>query len=432
MFAFLDWKNTVAYCRTPSSNGINIRVARKPGETGIAPERVRGPAQAPHPRPRGPEAIRSPASASSPRSTGAKTSSPARRCTTRPTCCWCCATSASSRSRTSCRSSSRATEVAGTHHPDGVFLAYGPGISQGAKLAPAQDRRRRRDPALQPRPRGALRFRGPGAAGDVHRRAAWSASGGDRRGRPRARAADDDAAAMAPGREGADHGPAADAGLHGVAMPVAVVGGIRVNYLQLAPDAGAAEDLVMVHGLATNLAFWYAPYATELAKRYRVTLYDLRGHGRSETPPAGYRAADLARDLRGLLDHLDIRRAHVLAHSFGGVVALNLACADPRARRQPGACRHPHRGRARRRQDARLGRRRSHPEDPRRRRQHARCSRPVLRLPAPHRGGTAAATGRPGAEAAGGPAGAAARRPQQPHRDAMARADGPHVGRERS
>lgn len=112
-------------------------------------------------------------------------------------------------------------------------------------------------------------------------------------------------------------------------MPVAVVGGIRVNYLQVAPDAGAAEDLVMVHGLATNLAFWYAPYATELSKRYRVTLYDLRGHGRSETPPAGYRAADLARDLRGLLDHLDIRRAHVLAHSFGGVVALNLACADP-------------------------------------------------------------------------------------------------------
>jgi pimeloyl-ACP methyl ester carboxylesterase len=112
-------------------------------------------------------------------------------------------------------------------------------------------------------------------------------------------------------------------------VPVAIVGGIRVNYLQVAPDAGAAEDLVMVHGLATNLAFWYGPYATELAKRYRVTLYDLRGHGRSETPPFGYRAADLALDLRGLLDHLEIRRAHVLAHSFGGVVALNLACAHP-------------------------------------------------------------------------------------------------------
>ena len=38
MFANLDWSKTTAYCRTPSSNGINIRVARNEGETGIAPE----------------------------------------------------------------------------------------------------------------------------------------------------------------------------------------------------------------------------------------------------------------------------------------------------------------------------------------------------------------------------------------------------------
>src|SRR6185369_10768290 len=32
-----DWTKTIAYCRTPSCNGITIRVARNPGETGIAP-----------------------------------------------------------------------------------------------------------------------------------------------------------------------------------------------------------------------------------------------------------------------------------------------------------------------------------------------------------------------------------------------------------
>jgi predicted AlkP superfamily phosphohydrolase/phosphomutase len=37
-FAFLDWNRTIAYCRTPSCNGITIRVARKPGETGIDPK----------------------------------------------------------------------------------------------------------------------------------------------------------------------------------------------------------------------------------------------------------------------------------------------------------------------------------------------------------------------------------------------------------
>jgi pimeloyl-ACP methyl ester carboxylesterase len=112
-------------------------------------------------------------------------------------------------------------------------------------------------------------------------------------------------------------------------MPVATIDGVRINYVQLAPEAGASEDLVLVHGLATNLAFWYAPYATELSKRFRVTLFDLRGHGRSDTPAAGYRPDDLAHDLRGLLDHLQIGRAHFLAHSFGGVVTLKLACTVP-------------------------------------------------------------------------------------------------------
>jgi predicted AlkP superfamily phosphohydrolase/phosphomutase len=37
-FANLDWENTLAYCRTPSSNGITIRVASNPGDTGIKPE----------------------------------------------------------------------------------------------------------------------------------------------------------------------------------------------------------------------------------------------------------------------------------------------------------------------------------------------------------------------------------------------------------
>jgi predicted AlkP superfamily phosphohydrolase/phosphomutase len=36
-FAYLDWEKTTAYCRTPSCNGITIRVAREPGETGINP-----------------------------------------------------------------------------------------------------------------------------------------------------------------------------------------------------------------------------------------------------------------------------------------------------------------------------------------------------------------------------------------------------------
>jgi pimeloyl-ACP methyl ester carboxylesterase len=103
-------------------------------------------------------------------------------------------------------------------------------------------------------------------------------------------------------------------------VPSALVNGVRLNYVQMAAAdiGGPHEDLVMVHGLATNLAFWYFHYAAVFARRYRVTVYDLRGHGRSEMPAGGYTPANLARDLECLLDHLAIPRAHFLVHSFGG------------------------------------------------------------------------------------------------------------------
>ncbi len=124
-------------------------------------------------------------------------------------------------------------------------------------------------------------------------------------------------------------------------MSILEVNGARINYVQLdchPADHGAGhpstaaepEDLVMVHGLATNMAFWYFQYAARFSqRRFRLTLFDLRGHGRSEMTESGYTPDNLARDLQGLLDALGIRRAHFLAHSYGGVVALNFAKLDP-------------------------------------------------------------------------------------------------------
>lgn len=114
-------------------------------------------------------------------------------------------------------------------------------------------------------------------------------------------------------------------------MPIALVNGIRLNYVQMAPENAndQTEHLIMVHGLATNMAFWYFHYAPVFSQHFRVTLYDLRGHGRSEMPSSGYSPAQLANDLLSLMDHLDIPRAHFLTHSYGGVVALNAAIAQP-------------------------------------------------------------------------------------------------------
>ncbi|MFO0752033.1 MAG: alpha/beta fold hydrolase [Thermodesulfovibrionales bacterium] len=113
-------------------------------------------------------------------------------------------------------------------------------------------------------------------------------------------------------------------------MPSVEVNGVRINYLQLPCESGRGSgDLVMVHGLATSLAFWCFSHAPSFAGSHRVTLYDLRGHGRSGMTDSGYTAENMAEDLRQLLDRLGIERAHFVAHSFGGAVALHLACHSP-------------------------------------------------------------------------------------------------------
>lgn len=94
------------------------------------------------------------------------------------------------------------------------------------------------------------------------------------------------------------------------------------------PDAGATP-IVLIHGLATNMAFWYAGVANALAAAGEVVLFDLRGHGRSAMPRSGYTADAIAQDLLALFDRLDIPRAHVVGHSYGGLVSLEFALKYP-------------------------------------------------------------------------------------------------------
>lgn len=113
-------------------------------------------------------------------------------------------------------------------------------------------------------------------------------------------------------------------------MPTALVNGVRLNYTQLShKGSGPAEDLLMLHGLAANMAFWLMEYGQHFATRFRVTLFDLRGHGRSEATASGYTPDDAADDFKGLLNNLEIEKAHIIAHSFGGLAALKFACAAP-------------------------------------------------------------------------------------------------------
>ena len=62
---------------------------------------------------------------------------------------------------------------------------------------------------------------------------------------------------------------------------------------------------------------------------HRVLTWDLRGHGQSGSPEGPYRLADLAADLRSMLDRERIARAVVLGHSAGGVIAMQFALDHP-------------------------------------------------------------------------------------------------------
>jgi pimeloyl-ACP methyl ester carboxylesterase len=95
-----------------------------------------------------------------------------------------------------------------------------------------------------------------------------------------------------------------------------------------AQQLGEGPDLVLIHGLATNRAFWYST-AVALQDRFRVTIFDLRGHGYSERPASGYRPVDFAEDTLGLMDALQIRRAALVGHSYGGAAALEASGLAP-------------------------------------------------------------------------------------------------------
>jgi pimeloyl-ACP methyl ester carboxylesterase len=109
-------------------------------------------------------------------------------------------------------------------------------------------------------------------------------------------------------------------------MPFCHVRGLKFHYQQ----AGCGPDVVLVHGVTGDLSIWYLCRATQtLGQRYRVTAYDLRGHGYSDAPPDHYTSADHAADLFAIGDALGIARATVVGHSFGGVIAMHAAVLAP-------------------------------------------------------------------------------------------------------
>jgi len=92
---------------------------------------------------------------------------------------------------------------------------------------------------------------------------------------------------------------------------------------------GMGPDIVMLHGFLGNLAVWHLYMAPILRREFRVTTYDLRGHGYSDVTPTGYTAADMAEDLRCFLDEMGIERPILVGHSFGADICMYFSLLYP-------------------------------------------------------------------------------------------------------
>lgn len=108
-------------------------------------------------------------------------------------------------------------------------------------------------------------------------------------------------------------------------MPKLKVGGINLHYISV----GHGPDIVMLHGFLGNQAVWHLNIVPNLRRHFRITTYDLRGHGYSQVTPKGYTSEDMAGDLKGFLDAIGIERPVLVGHSFGADVCLYLAYMYP-------------------------------------------------------------------------------------------------------
>jgi pimeloyl-ACP methyl ester carboxylesterase len=111
-------------------------------------------------------------------------------------------------------------------------------------------------------------------------------------------------------------------------------GGVRIAFVDVPPETGAADPVVLVHGFASNHAVnWVNTLWVQALTRagYRVIALDNRGHGQSEKlyRPEDYDSSVMAGDVRRLLDHLGIARADVMGYSMGARIAAHLAVIDP-------------------------------------------------------------------------------------------------------
>lgn len=106
---------------------------------------------------------------------------------------------------------------------------------------------------------------------------------------------------------------------------------VQVNGISLAvyDCGGLGEPLLLLHPGGFLASFVWEQVTRQLGSNYRIIAVDLRGHGQSDKPEAGYQLEMLASDLEQVLDFLQIDKAHLVGNSLGAETAVVMAAQIP-------------------------------------------------------------------------------------------------------
>ena len=108
-------------------------------------------------------------------------------------------------------------------------------------------------------------------------------------------------------------------------MPRILIGDGHLYYER----QGVGFPVLFISGLNGFASFWH-DQAVGFARKFDVVTHDHRGIGQSDATRSGFTVDRMAADVIGLMDALEIERAHVVGHSTGGAIAQILAIEHPK------------------------------------------------------------------------------------------------------
>lgn len=100
---------------------------------------------------------------------------------------------------------------------------------------------------------------------------------------------------------------------------------VNLRYMR---DGGTGEVVILLHGFPQTWSSWIKVMPL-LSADYDVIVPDLRGVGGSDKPKDGYDKKTSAQDIKNLMDELGIKKANIVGHDIGGMIAYAFAAQYP-------------------------------------------------------------------------------------------------------